>query len=162
MATVAEQLRRAREGQKLDVYQVAEITKIKTDHIRALEAGDYENFSAQVYVRGFVRSYAKLLKLDPAQISRQLDSELVQIPKFRELPSLTGQPKGILDVLLLQLSKLNWRIVAAVAVLALVILVVVSGFRRIKRNPGVQPAYQLGPGLYQPKNDMGDVLPLPG
>src|SRR5258705_11311017 len=39
MATVAEQLRRAREAQNLNVYQVAEITKIKTDHIRALESG---------------------------------------------------------------------------------------------------------------------------
>ena len=37
MVTVSEQLRRAREAQELDIYQVAEITKIKTDHIRALE-----------------------------------------------------------------------------------------------------------------------------
>ena len=41
MVTVSEQLRRARESQKLDIHQVAEITKIKTDHIRALEAGDF-------------------------------------------------------------------------------------------------------------------------
>jgi cytoskeletal protein RodZ len=162
MATVAEQLRRAREGQKLDVYQVAEITKIKADHIRALEAGDYETFSAQVYVRGFVRSYARLLKLDPSPLSRQLDSELVQIPKFRELPSLTGQPKGFVDVLLMQLAKLNWRIVAAVVALALVILVIVSGFRRMNRTPRAEPTHQLGPGLYQPSQDTGDMLPLPG
>ena len=37
MSTVSEQLRLAREQQQLDVYQVAEITKIKTDHVRALE-----------------------------------------------------------------------------------------------------------------------------
>ena len=36
MPTVAEQLRTAREAQGLTVYQVAEITKIRTDHIRAL------------------------------------------------------------------------------------------------------------------------------
>ena len=162
MSTVAEQLRRAREGQKLDIYQVAEITKIKTDHIRALEAGDYENFSAPVYVRGFVRSYGRLLKLDTNQLSRQLESELVQIPKFRELPSLTGQPKGFVDVLLSQFSKLNWRIVAAVGALALVILIVVSGFRRINERPKAEPTHQMGPGLYQPKHDLGDTLPLPG
>jgi len=57
MATVGEQLRLAREAQNLNVYQVAEITKIKTDHIRALESGTYDMFSAPVYIRGFIRSY---------------------------------------------------------------------------------------------------------
>src|SRR3989442_410993 len=39
MSTVAEQMRRAREEQSLTVHQVSDITKIKTDHIRALEDG---------------------------------------------------------------------------------------------------------------------------
>src|SRR5438045_2494229 len=89
MPTVAEQLRRAREEQKLDVYQVAEITKIKTDHIRALESGHYDAFSAPVYIRGFVRTYAKVLKLDESQIVADLEAELGQTEKFRELPPLT-------------------------------------------------------------------------
>ena len=56
MATVADQLRRAREAQQLNIYQVAEITKIKTDHIRALESGNYDTFSAPVYIRECGRS----------------------------------------------------------------------------------------------------------
>ena len=56
MSTVAEQLREAREAQNLTVYQVAEITKIRTDHIRALDEGNYDVFSAPVYIRGSVRS----------------------------------------------------------------------------------------------------------
>src|SRR6266404_4731217 len=73
MATVAEQLRQAREEQHLNVYQVAEITKIKTDHIRALEAGEWGSFSAPVYIRGFVRTYAKTLKLDVAKVTADLE-----------------------------------------------------------------------------------------
>jgi cytoskeletal protein RodZ len=42
MSTVAEQLRQAREAQNLSVYQVAEITKIRTDHIRALDEGNFD------------------------------------------------------------------------------------------------------------------------
>ena len=49
MATVAEQLRSAREAQNLDIYQVAEITKMKTDHIRALESGEYDGFAAPIF-----------------------------------------------------------------------------------------------------------------
>src|SRR5947208_6414841 len=108
MATVAEQLRRAREEQKLNIYQVAEITKIKTDHIRALEEGAYDSFSAPVYIRGFVRTYAKALKLDASRVTAELEAELGKTKKFSEPPPLTNQPKTVLDFLTLQLSKLNW------------------------------------------------------
>src|SRR2546423_1885615 len=123
MPTVAEQLRCAREAQKLDIYQVAEITKIKTDHIRALESGHYDTFSAPVYIRGFVRTYARVLKLDESQVVADLEAELSQTEKFRELPPLTKKPRGALDFLMLKLSRLNWRIAAATGGAALVLLV---------------------------------------
>src|SRR5882724_6291991 len=121
MPTVAEQLRRAREEQQLNIYQVAEITKIKTDHIRALESGNYDSFSAPVYIRGFVRTYAKALKLDVAQLTADLESELAQTEKFREPPPLTNEPRGALDFVMLQLSKLNWRVAVGLGVAALVL-----------------------------------------
>ena len=64
MPTVAEQLRAAREAQGLTVYQVADATKIKTDHVRALDEGNFDVFSAPVFIRGFVRTYATLLHLE--------------------------------------------------------------------------------------------------
>src|SRR6266404_9003813 len=68
MSTVAEQLHLAREAKNLTVHQVAEVTKIRTDHIRALEEGNFNIFSAPVYIKGFVRTYATLLKLDVAEV----------------------------------------------------------------------------------------------
>src|SRR6266404_236159 len=103
MDTVAEQLRRAREAQKLNIYQVAEITKIKTDHIRALEAGTYDSFSAPVYIRGFVRTYAKVLKLDETQVVSDLEAELGQTEKFREPPPLVEKTRSPLDFFMLKL-----------------------------------------------------------
>src|SRR5262245_33465210 len=76
MPTVGEQLRTAREARKLDLNRVGEVTKIRTDHLRALEAGDYDQFAAPVYIRGFVRTYATLLKLDVSKIVADLDQEL--------------------------------------------------------------------------------------
>src|SRR6266571_9185286 len=84
MPTVAEQLRTSREAQGLTVYQIAEITKIRTDHVRALEEGNYEGFAAPVYIRGFVRNYAKLLKLDVPALMLRLDAELGQTERFHE------------------------------------------------------------------------------
>ena len=76
MPTVGEQLRSARETQKLAIHQVADWTKIRSDHLRALEEGNYSVFSAPVYIRGFVRTYATLLKLDSTLILQQLSQEL--------------------------------------------------------------------------------------
>ncbi len=161
MPTVAEQLRHAREEQKLDVYQVAEITKIKTDHIRALEAGRYEAFTAPVYIRGFVRTYAKALKLEVPRLITDLDAELSQIDQFREPPSLTGQKPTTLDFVMLQLSRLNWRSVVIGAAIVLLFWLAASWWRG-KQTPSADPLKQLGSGQYQPRSSQaGEVLPLP-
>lgn len=94
MPTVAEQLRQGREQRKLDVYQVAEITKIKTDHIRALEEGNFNCFTAPVYIRGFVRTYGTLLKLDLPKLMADLDQELGRTEKFATPPRSPSSPKA--------------------------------------------------------------------
>jgi len=161
MATVAEQLRQARETQNLNVYQVAEITKIKTDHIRALEAGTYDSFSAPVYIRGFVRTYAKALKLDVARITDDLEAELSKTEKFAEPPPLMEREKSPVDFFMLQLSKVNWRILAPVGVVIVLVFLMVAGFRACKnRKQPEDPLKGLGPGIYQPKQT-GDKLPIP-
>src|ERR1035437_9700884 len=107
MPTVAEQLHGAREAKNLTVYQIAETTKIKTDHIRALEEVNYDVFSAPVYIRGFVRTYASLLKLDVAQVMATLDQELARTEKFCEPPRLSINAPGPLDFLTFQLSRIK-------------------------------------------------------
>ena len=86
MSTVAEQLRQAREAKHLTVQQVAETIKIRSDHVRALEEGNFNVFSAPVYIRGFVRTYSTLLKLDVPRVMVALDGELGQTKKFAEPP----------------------------------------------------------------------------
>lgn len=161
MSSVADQLRTAREARKLTIHQVAETTKIRTDHIRALEEGNYDMFPAPVYIRGFVRAYATLLKLDVQQVMSALDAELAETEKFRELPSLTNQPKGILDFVTLQLSKVDWRkgVVALIALLVTaVVITIISIWAHHKRK---DPLAGLPPAVYQSKKpDTGEVLPL--
>jgi len=161
MSTVAEQLRQARQAQNLTVHQVAEVTKIRTDHLRALEDGNYETFSAPVYIRGFVRNYATLLKLDLPPIMAALNSELGQTEKFREAPSLSGAGRGPLDLLMFRLSRVNWRR-ALVALGAVVLLAAIAvaylGWRHAK---AADPLKGVKPGLYQPAQTPGETLPLP-
>jgi cytoskeletal protein RodZ len=162
MSTVAQQLRTAREAHGLTVYQVAEITKIRTDHVRALEEGNYDAFSAPVYIRGFVRTYANLLKLDVPELMGSLDAELGRTERFHEPPPLSNQPRGFLDVVMLQLSKVNWRVALPSLGAALVLLVLILAYRAWRGHQSRDPLSDLGPGLYQPaQKQAGDTLPLP-
>ena len=162
MPTVAQQLHQAREAQNLSIHQVADATKIKTEHIRALEEGEYDVFSAPIYIRGFVRSYARLLKLDVQAILCDLDVELAGTEKFREPPSLTGRRKGPLDFVMFHISRLNWRVVLPLLILALLVAGSVWGFRLWRARQEADPLSNLGPGLYQPPGSSGvETLPLP-
>jgi cytoskeletal protein RodZ len=162
MSTVAEQLHQAREARHLTVQQAADITKIRTDHLRALEEGNFDVFSAPVYIRGFVRIYSTLLKLEVPQVMADLDQELRQTTKFAEPPSLSGGTHGLLDTFMLQLSKLDWR--RGLAVVG--VLVVVAGLfaaHAVRRHYAAsEPLTGLTPGIYHSaSNTAGDTLPLP-
>jgi cytoskeletal protein RodZ len=160
MSTVAEKLRQAREAKNLTVNQVADVTKIRTDHIRALEEGNFDVFSAPVYIRGFVRTYSTLLKLDVPQTMAALDAELGQTEKFSEPPPLTDQKKGPLDFVTLQLSKVDWRKGAIALVVVAVILIVLMVISANRKTRSRDPLSGLKPGVYQATNS-GETLPVP-
>jgi cytoskeletal protein RodZ len=160
MPTVAEQLRAAREARKLTIEQVAEMTKIRTDHIRALERGNFNAFSAIVYIRGSVKNYAATLKLDLPQILAALDAELKDTEKFAEPPPLVEQRKGLLEHLALLAAKLNPRLLfIGLAALAFVVVVSAAVLAWRHRQKHEAPP-SLPPAVYQPANS-GDTLPLP-
>lgn len=162
MPTVGEQLRAERERAKLTVHDVAEATKIKTDHIRALEASTWSAFSAPVYIRGFVRSYATQLRLDVPRIMAELQAELGQTRDFAEPPSLTGRRKGPLDLLMLQLSRVKWQIVFPILVVLAVGGALAYGIKSWKTQQKKDPLQGLGPGLHQPaRTPPANTLPLP-
>jgi cytoskeletal protein RodZ len=160
MSTVAEQLRAAREAKQLTVEQVADMTKIRTDHIRALEEGNFNVFSAPIYIRGSVRNYAAMLKLDVAALLATLDAELNRTEKYSEPPPLIETKKTLVDDLTLLLAKVNWKLgFAGVAVIVLAVLIGLSVWawhRHHKRDP----LKNLPPAVYQPANS-GNTLPLP-
>ncbi len=163
MPTVAEQLRAAREAKKLSITEVAEITKIRGDHLRALEEGNFNVFVAPVYIRGFTRTYATLLKLEVPQLIKALDVELGKTDKFSEPPPLTDEKKGVLDFAMLQLSKVNLR-QGAIILGGLVVLAIVLGIILTWRSHRTaDPLRNLPPAKYSPPpaRNSGQKLPLP-
>ena len=161
MSTVAEQLRSAREAKQLTVEQVAEATKIRTDYIRALEEGNFNVFSAPIYIRGSVKNYAAMLKLDVPALLAALDNELDRTENFSEPPPLVESENTLLDQVTLLLAKINWKL--GFGILVLVAIVVVLGVSiwvwRHHHQKG-DPLKNIPPAVYQPASS-GDTLPLP-
>lgn len=163
MPTVGEQLRAAREARKLRVQEVAKATNMRTDHIIALEEGNYAPFPAPVYIRGSIRSYAKLLKLDVMAIMADLAAEMDQETHAED--SLTGPKprRGVLDFVALQLARFGWkRSAVALGIVAVLILILLIRAMR-SGEPESDPLADLPPPTYQPANSSdGGYLPLPG
>jgi cytoskeletal protein RodZ len=162
MPTVADQLRAAREARNLTIHEVADTTKIRTDHLRALESGDYNIFTAPVYIRGFVRTYATLLKLEVPKVMAALDAELGQTEKFSEPPPLSKQPRGVLDFATLQLSRVNWQKASIAVIGATLILIALLVVWAVRKHRNSDPLSDLPPAVYQSSpQQSGETLPLP-
>ncbi len=62
-------LQRIREARGMDLAEIADRTKITMTYLRAIEEEDFQATPAPVYLRGFIKTVAKELKLDPAQVA---------------------------------------------------------------------------------------------
>ena len=162
MPSVGEQLRAAREARKLPVQEVATATNMRTDHIVALEEGNYAPFPAPVYIRGSVRTYAKLLQLDVIKIMDDLALELDDNSGGGALAGGPTRRRGVLDFLALQLANFGWK--RTLIVLACVVILLAIYLLRVNRSDAgaTDPLLDLPPPTYQPQrgSDSG-YLPLP-
>lgn len=65
MGTLGETLRQARLDKGVSLAQAERETRIRRKYLEALEAEDFGALPAPVYVRGFIRTYADYLGLNP-------------------------------------------------------------------------------------------------
>ena len=65
-----EQLAAARANRGLSITEIAQHLKLSPWQVEALEAGDHRRLPSPVFVRGFIRNYARLVKLDPGDCWR--------------------------------------------------------------------------------------------
>ena len=73
---VGSRLRAAREAKHLSVLEIADTTKISVRALEALEENDVARLPGGIFTRGFVRSYAAEVGLDPEQTVRDFMAQL--------------------------------------------------------------------------------------
>ncbi|OFZ65734.1 MAG: hypothetical protein A2V79_12090 [Betaproteobacteria bacterium RBG_16_56_24] len=112
-------LREARERLGLSVADVANQIKFAPRQIEALEADDFKQLQGATFLRGFVRSYAKILHLDAQPLLEQLP---VDKPVPQQLtPASVNMPFPSM------LTSRQQNLVWSVAALLIAVIVVAFG-----------------------------------
>lgn len=68
MSALGERFRAAREARGLSLSDVSEQIRIRSVYLAAIEEENWSAIGAPVYVRGFLRTYARFLGLDPEEV----------------------------------------------------------------------------------------------
>ncbi len=71
-------LRRIRLSRGVELEEISELTKVNQSHLQFIEEDRYHDLPAPVYVRGFLREYAKCLRLDPRIVSDSYLQRLIE------------------------------------------------------------------------------------
>ena len=137
-AQFGRQLTAARESGGLSIADVARQLKLTPMQVEAMEAGDYRRLPGPVFARGFVRNYARLVKLDPevllagaeprAHAAAQREPEF---PHSVNIPFPTGR-------------EIKWR-KYVIAVLVTLVLLVPIVFFEVYREDVTQVTVKSGP-----------------
>jgi cytoskeleton protein RodZ len=85
-AAPGRRLSEARQAQNMAATDVARQLKLSLWQVEALEAGRYQQLPGPIFVRGFIRNYARLVKLDPEELLRAAGDSLPQQAARTETP----------------------------------------------------------------------------
>ncbi len=73
--TLGEKLQKIRAEYRVNLADVVRETGIRREYLEYLERGEYTKLPADVYIRGFLRSYARFLGVDPKALVRLYERE---------------------------------------------------------------------------------------
>ncbi|MFH1086440.1 MAG: RodZ domain-containing protein [Chloroflexota bacterium] len=116
MGELGNSLRAARESRGLSTQAVEEAIRIRRVFIEALEDERFGDLPGDVYARGFLRTYARYLGLEP-------DALLAEYRKMRGIKP-PADPVVLNEPLLRRVRPSPWSLIFALAMLLLVIGVV--------------------------------------
>ncbi len=130
-----ERLRAAREAAGLSLSQVSARLRLDTRTLEALESGSYGSLPAPTFVRGYLRSYARLLDLEPEPIVDAFDRCGLAPPPLVADIAQPGQARS---------GDVPVRVVTYLVIIGLVVLVALWWQSREQEAPLGEPLAALG------------------
>jgi cytoskeletal protein RodZ len=68
MDTVGQHLRHLRESKGMSLEEVSRSTRVPVSSVERIEADRFDELPGEVFVRGFLKSYARAVEMDPEEI----------------------------------------------------------------------------------------------
>ena len=139
--TIGGTLRATREARGLSIQDAANRLRLMNRQIVAMETNDFASLGQPVFVRGFVRNYARLLGLDPKAILEIVGGENVQ-----PIEVVKSSPVVLPGAWFTS----GWLIAGLLALLALVVILIglyawLSSEAEVSKAP--QPAPVIAPAV---------------
>lgn len=131
---IGEVLREAREAAGMSLSAVADRFKLRVAQVEAIEASDWASLPGATFVRGMLRSYARLLNLDPEPLLEQLSPKAKPLVTEEIIPAST--PSLPASVSYIKQPRKDWGLV----VLGLVFLVIATLIYFLLPDGLLQPA----------------------
>lgn len=131
----------AREAQGIPAAEMAGRLRLHPRQLEALEQERLEELPSAPFVRGYVRSYAKELKIDPAPLLSVLGARL-PAPATLGLTAPTGL--SMTEVRRAGVERASRLMVIGGTVVALVILAIVGWIASTRMKPAASPAQPTG------------------
>ena len=94
MGSLGSYLREEREQRQMSAAELARTTRIPVRILLQLEGDDYDNLPADVFVRGFLRAYAKALGLDEGHVLARYGGRVTPEPAPPSLPAVYAPEPG--------------------------------------------------------------------
>jgi len=76
----------------ISIEQVAAETRIRAEILRSIEAEDYDNLPDDVFVKGFLQSYAQAIGADSREVLRRFEARRRAQTPVQALPSIDEAP----------------------------------------------------------------------
>ena len=128
MAGEGQILCKAREAKSWDLAEAEEATKIRVRYLQALEEENYSVLPGNAYIKGFLRTYAKNLGLNPEEVLSLYKS------------SATAEAASVLEARFTPIrAKPLWLRPLVAVVMALFAIGLVIGISTWTRRPQVTP-----------------------
>jgi cytoskeleton protein RodZ len=128
-------LRDAREAQGRTLDDAARSLRARATQIAALEAEDFASFGGEVYARGFLKSYAVDLGLDPAPILETYRDAYGE-PEFVSSSVASGSMRANVRQRTTRPAWIAWVLVAVVVLAGLAVVGTLTGGSRTPEVAG--------------------------
>jgi cytoskeletal protein RodZ len=87
-------LKEERERRQVTLAELAQTTKLSVTSLKLMEAGNLDDLPPDVFVRGFIRSYAKTLRISSSEPLGLLDQVLSERRRAAEPPLVVTSRPG--------------------------------------------------------------------